>query len=75
MALGPVVTGASLAKDKVVGTEELAKGSGTDAVHGTWFQVHKDGTGHVTSTGSLVEVNVDTLELKVRVTVVGSCGY
>jgi len=72
MALGPVVTGAGLAKDKVVWAEELAKGSGTNTVHGTWFKVHKDGTRHVTSASRLVEVNVDALELKVRVTVVGS---
>ena len=74
MALGPVVTGTGLAKDKVVRTEELPEGTGPDAVHGTRLEVHEDGTGDVASTGSLVEVDVDAFELQVRVSVVGSCG-
>ena len=71
MALGPVVAGTGLAEDKVVGTEELAERSGTDAVHGAGLEVHEDGTGDVASAGGLVEVDVDALELKVRVTCCG----
>ena len=73
MTLGPVVSGACLAKDKVVGSEELAEWARSDAVHGTRFQVHQNGTRHVTAASSFVEVDVDALQLEngVSVTVVG----
>ena len=74
VALGPVVAGTGLAKDKVVGTEELAERSGTDAVHGTGLEVHEDGAGDVPSAGGLVEVDVDPLELKVGIAVIRSGG-
>jgi proteasome assembly chaperone (PAC2) family protein len=72
MALGPVVTGTSLTEDEVVGSEELTEGSGTDGVHGSGFQVHEDGTGNVTSSGGFVVINVDSFELEVGVSVVGT---
>jgi hypothetical protein len=34
VALGPVVAGAGLAEDEVVGAEELAEGASADGVHG-----------------------------------------
>merc|ERR1711934_925170 len=34
VSLGPIVSGASLSEDKVVGAEELTEGTGTDGVHG-----------------------------------------
>jgi proteasome assembly chaperone (PAC2) family protein len=70
MSLGPVVTGAGLSEDKVVGAEELSERSSTDGVHGTGLEIHKDGAGDVTATSCLVVVNVDTLELEVGITVV-----
>jgi hypothetical protein len=70
MSLGPIVTGTSLSEDEVVGSEELTEGAGTDGVHGSGLEIHKDGSGNVTATGGFVEVNVDALELEVRVTVV-----
>ncbi len=73
VALGPVVTGARLAKDKVVRAEELAKGASTDGIHGTGLQVHQDGAGHVAAARRLVEVDVDALQLQVRVAMVGAC--
>ena len=72
VTLGPVVTGASLAEDEVVGSEELTEGSSADGVHGAGFEIHKDGSGDITATGGFVEVNVDTLELEVGVSVVGA---
>merc|ERR1712100_734021 len=72
VTLGPVVTGTSLTEDEVVGSEELTEWTGTDGVHGAWLEVHKDGTGNVTATSSLVVVDVDSLELEIRVTVVGT---
>ena len=53
VTLGPVVTSTRLAKDEVVGAEELAKGTGTDSVHGTRLQVDENGTGNILVTASL----------------------
>ena len=70
VTLGPVVTGTGLTEDEVVGSEELTEGSSSDGVHGSWFEIHKDSSGDVSSAGSFIEVNIDSLELKVGVTVV-----
>ena len=47
VTLSPVVTGASLAENEVVGAEDLAKGAGADGVHGAGLEVHQHSTGHV----------------------------
>jgi hypothetical protein len=57
VALGPVVTGTGLTEDEVVGTEELAKGTGTDSVHGTGLEIDQNGTGNVLVTGGLKKKN------------------
>jgi hypothetical protein len=72
VTLGPVVTGSGLSEDEVVWSEELSEWSGSDGVHGAGFEIHKDGSWDVTATSGLVVVNVDSLELKVGVTVVGT---
>merc|ERR1712057_61845 len=72
VTLGPVVTGASLAEDEVVGAEELTEGAGADGVHGAGLEVHEDGAGHVAAAGGLVVVHVNALQLEVGVTVVGT---
>ena len=72
MSLGPVVASSRLSEDEVVRSEDLSERSGSDGVHGTGLQVNQDGSGNVLSTGSLVEVNVDPLQLEVRVAMVGS---
>ena len=74
VTLGPVVAGASLAEDEVVGAEDLAVGTGADGVHGAGLEVHEDGAGHVASTGGFVEVDVDAFELEIGVTLVGAGG-
>merc|ERR1712093_744686 len=74
VALGPVVAGTGLAEDEVVGAEELTEGSSADGVHGAGLEIHEDGAGDVTATGSLVVVDVDALELQVGVAVVGAGG-
>jgi hypothetical protein len=74
VSLGPVVTGTGLSENEVVGSEELTEGSGSDGVHGSGLEIHKDGTGNVTASGGLVEVDVDSLKLEVRVSVVGAGG-
>ena len=74
VTLGPVVTGTSLTEDEVVWSEELTEWTGTDGVHGAWLKIHEDGSWDVATTGGFVEVDVDSLELEVRVTVVGTGG-
>jgi len=61
VTLSPVITGSGLAEDKVIGAEELTEGTGTDRVHGTGLQIHKDSAGHIATTGGLVEIYVDAL--------------
>ena len=72
VTLGPVVTSTSLSEDEVVWSEELTEWSGSDGVHGTWLKIHKDGSWDVTATSGFVVVDVDSLELEVGVTVVGT---
>ena len=61
----PVVSGAGLPEHEVIGTEDLAIGSGSDAVHGARLQIHEDRPGNEPSAGGLVVVDVDALELEV----------
>jgi len=74
MSLGPVVSSSRLSEDEVIRSEDLAERSGSDGVHGSGLQVDKDSTGNVLSSGSLVVVDIDPLQLKVGVTVVGTGG-
>jgi hypothetical protein len=74
VALGPVVAGPALSKHKVVRPEDLAKGSGADAVHGARLQVHQNGPRHVLAPAGLVVVHIDPFQLQVRVPVVGPGG-
>ena len=72
MTLGPVVTGTGLSEDKVIGSEELTEWSGSDGVHSSWLEINEDGSWDVSSSGGLVVVDVDSLELEIRVTVVST---
>jgi len=72
MTLGPVVTGTSLSEDEVVRSEELTEWAGSDGVHGTWLEIHKDCSWDVSSSSGLVKVDVDSLELEIGVTVIGT---
>ena len=72
VTLGPVVTSSSLSEDEVVWSEELTEWSSSDGVHGTWLKIHEDGSWDVSSSSGLVVVNVDSLELEIRVTVVST---
>merc|ERR1719389_784134 len=74
VTLGPVVSGTSLSEDEVVGSEELTERSSSDGVHGSGFEIHEDGSGDVTATSGFVVVDVDTFELEIGVTVVGTGG-
>ena len=74
VAFGPVVAGTGLSENEVVGAEQLAERSRADGVHGSGLEVHEDGAGDVASTGGLVVVHIDALQLEVGVTVVGTSG-
>ena len=74
MTLGPVVTGTSLSEDEVVWSEELTEWSSSDGVHGSWFEIHEDCSWDVSTSGSFVIVDVDSLELEIGVTVVRTGG-
>jgi hypothetical protein len=68
VALGPVVAGAGLAEDKIVGAEDLDEGARAHRVHGAGLEVHEDGAWDEAVTAGLVLVDVDALELEVGVT-------
>jgi len=72
MSLGPVVSSSGLSEDEVIRSEELSERSGSDGVHGSGFQVHQDGSGNVSSSGGFVEVHVDSFQLQIGISVVGS---
>jgi len=72
VTLGPVVTGTGLSEDEVVWSEELTERSSSDGVHGSRLEIHEDGSWDVSSSGGLVVVDVDSLELEIGVTVVGT---
>jgi len=72
MSLGPVVTGTGLSEDEVVWSEELSEWASSDGVHGTWFEIHEDCSWNVSSSSGFVVVDVDSLELEIRVSVVGT---
>jgi len=72
MTLGPVVTGTGLSEDEVIWSEELTEWSSSDGVHGSWLKIHEDGSWDVSSSGGLVVVNVDSLELEIGITVIGT---
>ena len=63
MSFGPVISGATLSKDKVVGAEELSVRTGTDGIHGTGLQIGENGARDVTSLHTFMEVDVDALQL------------
>ena len=72
MTLGPVVSGSTLSEDKVVRSEELTEWSSSNGIHCSWFKIHKNSSWDVSSTGGFVEVDVDSLELKIGVSVIGT---
>ena len=72
MSLGPVVSSSRLSEHEVVRSKYLSERSRSDRVHGAGFQINKDSTGDVFSSGSLVVVDIDPLQLEVGVSVVGS---
>ncbi|WAR11928.1 hypothetical protein MAR_026108 [Mya arenaria] len=67
VALSPVVAGAALSEHEVVRSEHLSKRSGPHGIHGAGLEIHKDGTGHVLATSGFIVIDVDSLQLEVRI--------
>jgi hypothetical protein len=61
----PVVAGAALAENEVVGTEKTAKRPRANSVHRARLEVNKHGTRHVLVGADLIVVDRDTLKLEV----------
>jgi len=72
MTFGPVVSGSGLAKDEVIRSEKLTERSSSNGIHGSWFQIHKDCSWNITTTSGFVVVDVDSFQLKIRISVVGT---
>jgi hypothetical protein len=72
VTFSPVVTGARLSKDEVVGSEDLAEGTRSDGIHRSWLEINKDCSGHVLAAGGFIVVDVDALELEIGVALVRS---
>jgi hypothetical protein len=74
VTFGPVVTSTSLTENEVVGSEELTERSSTDGVHGSWLKIHEDSTGDISTTSGLIVINVNSLKLEIRVSVISTSG-
>ena len=72
MSFGPVISGSGLSENEVVWSEELSEWSSSDWVHGSWFQVHKDGSWDITATSGFVVIDVNSFQLEVRISVICS---
>jgi len=57
-------------EDEIIRTEKLTKRTSTNTIHCARLQVYQYGTGHILATRGFIVVNVDTLKLKVRITMV-----
>jgi hypothetical protein len=63
-----------LSENEVVWSEELTEWSSSDGVHGSWFEIHEDGSWNVSSSSGFIEVDIDSFELEIWVSVVGTGG-
>jgi hypothetical protein len=72
VTFSPIVTSSGLTENEVVWSEDLAEWSRSNGIHGTWLQIDEDGSWDVLATGGFIVVDVDSLELEIGVTVVGS---
>ncbi|GMT14308.1 hypothetical protein PFISCL1PPCAC_5605 [Pristionchus fissidentatus] len=70
VSLGPVVSGSTLSEDEVIGTEDLSVCRRANRVHSSGLEIDENCTGNVLSSVRLIVVNVDSLELEVRLSTV-----
>jgi len=65
VTFSPVVSCSGLSENEVVWSEELTEWSSSDGIHGSWFEIHEDGSWNVSSSSGFIEINVDSFELKI----------
>eukprot|EP00747_Dinoflagellata_sp_TGD_P141305 gnl/TRDRNA2_/TRDRNA2_176109_c1_seq1.p3 gnl/TRDRNA2_/TRDRNA2_176109_c1~~gnl/TRDRNA2_/TRDRNA2_176109_c1_seq1.p3 ORF type:complete len:142 (-),score=0.05 gnl/TRDRNA2_/TRDRNA2_176109_c1_seq1:1596-2021(-) len=70
VTLSPIISSTSLAEYKVIRTKNLSKRTRSYRVHRSRFKVHENSAWYITTFSSFVEVDVDTFELKFRITIV-----
>ncbi|CAH2072927.1 unnamed protein product [Thlaspi arvense] len=74
VTFSPVVSSTRLPENKVIGSEDLTIRSSSDTVHSTGLEIHENGTGNVSSAGCLVIVDINPLQLQIRVSSVTTSG-
>ena len=73
MSFCPIVTSSSLSKNKVIWSEKLTKWSSSNGIHCSWFEIHKNSSWNKSTTGSFIIVNIDSFELKIRISMISTC--
>ena len=61
------LTSTALAKDEVVGTEELTEGTGSNSIHGARFEIDEDSAGNIFVVGCLVSNELPFEQVENRV--------
>nr|GLL24506.1 hypothetical protein ACMD2_20344 [Ipomoea trifida] len=67
------VSSTRLTKHKVIGPEDLAIRASPNTIHCAGLQIHEHCTRDKPSTGSLIVIHIDTLQLQIRSPTVASC--
>ena len=68
----PIVPGTGLPENEVIRPEDLTIRAGSDAIHGPRFEIHEHSPRDVAAAAGLVVVDIDPLELDVRVALVAT---
>ncbi len=72
VTFSPIVTGSGLTENEIIRSKNLTEGSGANRIHRSGFEIHENRSWNISTAGSFVEVNVDSLELKIRIAVVST---
>lgn len=72
MPFRPIVTGATLPEDKIVRSKYLTERARSYRIHRARFQIDQNGSRNVFPAGRFVVINVNTFQLEIGVTVIGS---
>jgi hypothetical protein len=72
MSFGPVITCTWLTKDEIIGSKKLTERTGTNWVHSPWFKVHQDCSWDISASCCLIEVNIYSFKLEIRVSMIST---
>jgi hypothetical protein len=72
VTFSPVVTSSGLTEDEVIWSEKLTEWTSSDRIHSTWFEIHQDSSWDITTSSSFIVINIDSFQLEIRISVVGS---